>query len=79
MGTITSSNENIVRKDEGTLALRQYKIGDLAQGGIVFWVDETGEHGLICSPNDQESAHGVWSAGSEVTGVTGGTVDGESG
>lgn len=27
----------------------QYKIGDLTQGGIVFWLDESGSHGLVCS------------------------------
>ena len=26
-----------------------YKIGDRAQGGIVFWIDETGQHGLVVS------------------------------
>lgn len=26
-----------------------YKVGDFAHGGIVFWVDETGQHGLVCS------------------------------
>jgi len=30
-----------------------YTIGDWAQGGIVFWVDETGQHGLICAKEDQ--------------------------
>ena len=28
------------------------KIGDLAEGGIVFYVNETGEHGLVCSLNN---------------------------
>ena len=30
----------------------KYKIGDFAQGGIVFWVDKTGEHGLVCAKSD---------------------------
>jgi hypothetical protein len=30
-----------------------YSVGDFAQGGIVFWVDETGEHGLVCAKQDQ--------------------------
>ncbi|NPV12759.1 MAG: DUF1566 domain-containing protein [Ignavibacteria bacterium] len=29
-----------------------YSIGDFAHGGIVFWVDETGQHGLVCAKND---------------------------
>ncbi len=46
MDTVTNVSSNIVRQSDGTLALRQYQIGDFAQGGIVFWVDETGEHGM---------------------------------
>jgi hypothetical protein len=39
-----------------------YSVGDFAQGGIVFWVDETGQHGLVCAKNDQST--GVrWYAG----------------
>lgn len=29
------------------------KIGDLAHGGIVFFIDATGEHGLVCAESDQ--------------------------
>ena len=29
-----------------------YSIGDFAHGGIVFWVDETGQHGLVCAKSD---------------------------
>jgi hypothetical protein len=28
------------------------QIGDFAQGGIVFWVDETGQHGLVAAKED---------------------------
>ena len=39
-----------------------YQIGDFAQGGIVFWLDETGHHGLVCAKTDQSS--GIrWNAG----------------
>jgi hypothetical protein len=42
---------------------KTYKVGDFAQGGIVFWVDETGQHGLVCAKTDQSI--GVrWYAGS---------------
>ncbi len=41
-----------------------YSVGDFAQGGIVFWVDETGEHGLVCAKVDQDGGSGVrWYAG----------------
>lgn len=40
----------------------KYSIGDFAQGGIVFWLDESGQHGLVCAKTDQSS--GVrWYAG----------------
>ncbi|MEI6122831.1 MAG: hypothetical protein WCQ95_04315 [Bacteroidota bacterium] len=29
-----------------------FKLGQKYQGGIIFYIDETGEHGLICAPND---------------------------
>ncbi|MEY2948871.1 MAG: hypothetical protein RLZZ248_72, partial [Bacteroidota bacterium] len=32
------------------------QIGDFAQGGIVFWVDETGQHGLVAAKEDQSTA-----------------------
>ncbi|WP_066755590.1 DUF1566 domain-containing protein [Crocinitomix algicola] len=31
---------------------RTYEIGDFAQGGVVVWVDETGQHGIVCAKND---------------------------
>jgi hypothetical protein len=39
-----------------------YSVGDFAQGGIVFWVDESGQHGLVAAKEDQST--GVrWYAG----------------
>ena len=50
-----------------------YSVGDFAQGGIVFWVDETGKHGLVCAKSDQST--GVrWNAGTD--GATRATGDG---
>lgn len=40
-----------------------YSIGDFAHGGIVFWIDETGEHGLVCAKTSQ-STNAIWHAGS---------------
>lgn len=31
---------------------KKYQIGDFAHGGIIFWLDETGEHGLVCTKSD---------------------------
>lgn len=41
-----------------------YSIGDFAHGGIVFWVDPSGQHGLVCAKSDQ-SAGVRWYAGSD--------------
>lgn len=35
---------------------KTYKIGDFAQGGIVFWVDDSGKHGLVVSKFDVTSS-----------------------
>ena len=32
------------------------KVGDLYEGGIVFYIDETGKHGLVCTLNNQSTA-----------------------
>ncbi len=32
----------------------RYSVGDWAMGGVVFWLDETGEHGLICAIVDAD-------------------------
>jgi hypothetical protein len=33
------------------------QVGDLAEGGIVFYVNETGEHGLVAAMEDIEGTH----------------------
>jgi hypothetical protein len=33
----------------------KFTIGENANGGIVFYVDETGEHGLVCTSTDQST------------------------
>ena len=39
--------------DEISFMTESYMIGDFVHGGIVFWVDETGQHGLVCAVSDQ--------------------------
>jgi hypothetical protein len=41
-----------------------YSVGDFAQGGIVFWVDESRQHGLVCAKTDQ-SMETRWHAGTK--------------
>lgn len=39
-----------------------YKIGDTAQGGIIFYLDSTNQHGLACALTKQNDTGIVWSA-----------------
>jgi len=32
---------------------KTYKIGDFVQGGIIFWLDNSGQHGLVCAKMNQ--------------------------
>ena len=41
-------------------SLKVFTIGDHYQGGIIFFVDQTGKHGLIASPNDQTTEKVMW-------------------
>jgi hypothetical protein len=42
--------------------IKNYKIGDFTHGGVVFWVDKSGQHGLVCAKNNQSTAI-EWFAG----------------
>jgi len=49
---------------DNVVSEHKYQIGDFAHGGVVFWVDETGEHGLVCAKEDQDDGSGIrWYAG----------------
>lgn len=37
---------------DGFIVIQRYKVGDLAFGGIVFYVDSTGLHGLVAHASD---------------------------
>ena len=47
---------------EGNEVALSYAIGDYAEGGIVFYIDETGAHGLVAALEDvtEGSNMGVW-------------------
>ena len=47
----------VVASTEGTMSTEKhkYEIGDFAHGGIVFWVDDTGQNGLVCAKTDQST------------------------
>ncbi len=51
-------------RKEWPISPTTYSVGDFAQGGVVFWVDETGQHGLVCAKQDH-SARVRWYAGTD--------------
>ena len=60
-GSGTTASPYVVNATAGS-GSTTYSVGDFAQGGIVFWVDETGQHGLVAAKEDQST--GVrWYAG----------------
>lgn len=58
---------NIISTEERNKlnSIKTYEIGDFAHGGIVFWVDETGQHGLVVAKEDQSNAI-RWHAGTNI-------------
>ncbi len=48
---------------ESDPTVTKYSVGDFAHGGIVFWVDESGQHGLVCSKKDQSTFGVYWNQG----------------
>jgi hypothetical protein len=55
----------------GSSSASTHYVGELYGGGVVFWVDETGEHGLIVSMVDVSTA----TAWSNITSALDGTND----
>ena len=54
-----------------------HKIGELYHGGIIFWLDETSEHGLIVSKLDINKGQGIqWRNGASGNKVTNARADG---
>jgi hypothetical protein len=51
-----------------------YSIGENANGGLVFYIDNSGKHGLVCAPSEQGTVEewGCW--GTEITGADGTVV-----
>jgi len=51
--------------------LSQYQVGVLAEGGIVFYIDESGEHGLIAAEEDLPEMYPWGCVGSVMSGADG--------
>ena len=78
--TKVTAGTNVTVKGKGTDAspylvnvsgATTYSVGDFAQGGIVFWVDETGQHGLVCAKEDQSTGVRWYAGTSGITRATG--------
>jgi hypothetical protein len=44
--------------------------GATFQGGLVFYVDSTGQHGLVCAPSDQSAGAGWGCVGTSISGAS---------
>jgi hypothetical protein len=85
-GAGTPGNGKMLVSDadgNATWEKKMYQIGEYAQGGVVFWLDETGMHGLICAiedasdgftwePYDETSNHYT---GAHADGIYGGKIN----
>ena len=54
IGSGTTASPYVISATAGSDSTT-YSVGDFAQGGIVFWVDETGQHGLVAAKEDQST------------------------
>lgn len=61
----------------GVMGQKSYQIGDLAQGGIVFFVDKSGLHGLVTAISDQHQQI-PWGQTFELVGTRDGLGSGEA-
>ena len=53
-GLSGTGSRMVVASDDGTLSTQGslIEVGDFAHGGVVFWVDESGQHGLVSATTD---------------------------
>jgi TonB-dependent SusC/RagA subfamily outer membrane receptor len=56
---IVATNDEGTTYGEDVTFTSEYLIGEYLYGGYIFYIDETGEHGLVCAPSDQ-SLNALW-------------------
>ncbi len=59
----TNQNPPLVKKEEPIESSKNLKIGQKYQGGIIFYLDDSGEHGKVCT--EKETLSGDWDAAME--------------
>ena len=53
---VVSTSETVTNSEQASYNQQSYKIGDkLPDGSVVFYIDASGEHGLVAKPNDSSS------------------------
>jgi len=66
-----NESEDYYDQSEGNVS--SLAIGDMHQGGIIFWVDNTGQHGLVCDLQDLGEAE--WGcSGTSISGANGKSI-----
>lgn len=79
LGALSFYNGSAWISTAPTVSGATYSIGQNAQGGKVFWLDDTGQHGLVMAIGDQNAGI-VWTNGYTITkaisnGVYGGEIN----
>jgi len=54
-----ATNEKGTAYGDDTTFTAEYTIGEYVNGGLIFYIDKSGEHGLVCAPSDQ-SQNALW-------------------
>ena len=49
--------------NSATPSVVTFSVGDFAHGGVVFWIDQTGQQGLVCAKIDQALGGIRWAPG----------------
>lgn len=76
-GTYTAGDGITIEGEVIKVTRTPHQIGDLYHGGIIFWLDNTAEHGLIVSKTDINQGQGVqWRNGESGNKVTNARADG---
>ena len=73
--SLQEENASLQDSIEFLNSLPIYQIGDMVEGGIVFYVDETGEHGLVAAQEDLEGFYEWGCYGEYVDGAVSKWID----
>ncbi|MBA4697728.1 MAG: DUF1566 domain-containing protein [Legionella sp.] len=67
----------IVIENDTIRSAASHRIGEQYQGGVVFWVDGSGQHGLVVSKHDLNEGQGIqWRNGDSGNKITNARSDG---